>query len=312
MSGRDWTRQELKDLAKIAKNKPAFTTDYELSGLLSRQLKRSPESIRWQLRQMRRDTVTVRPPKILLLDIETLPIEALVWGTWKQDIYPEQIKKDWSVLCWCAKWLFDTEVMGQLVTPQEAQQHEDRSVLMKMWELMNEADWVITHNGDDFDVKKLYARFFTHGYPKPMYFKSIDTKKVASQTFGFTYNKLDWISQILGIGRKIETDFKWWKECEAGNKKYLDMMLKYNKMDVNLEEEVYLKLRPWMEKHPTAGLYANMIGDVCPACGSNDLHWNGTYETALGLYKAFRCQDCGAIGRASKKDYKLASSNTQN
>lgn len=315
MSGTTWTEAELKRLRRLYKNKPEWTTDYTYSLLLSKEFKRSPESVRWQLRQLHRsrlDAVIVKPPKILLLDIETNPIEALVWDVWKQDIHPEQIKKDWSILCWSAKWLFEPKVIGASVLPQEAVAHEDRSVLMRLWELMNEADVIVWHNGNDFDRKKINTRFFVENYPKPMYYQSIDTLKVAKENFSLTYNKLDWIASVIGVGRKIETSFKWWKECEAGNKQYLDLMLKYNNQDIHLEEEVYLRLRPWMEKHPNMNLYANMVGDCCPTCGSNNLNWKGKYATGLGLYKAFRCEECGAIGRSTLKKNKINASEVQN
>ena len=311
MSGKTWTPPELKKLRQLYSEKPEWTTDYEFSELLVTTFKRSAESIRWQLRQFHRTVLETEAPKILLLDIETMPIEALVFDVWKQDIGLKQIKKDWSVICWSAKWLFDDKVMGQVVRPDEAVKHEDASVLMRLWELVNEADWVITHNGDNFDLKKLNARWFQHGYTKPMYYQSIDTKKVANENFDFTYAKLDWIAKIIGVGRKIETDFEWWAECEAGNQKYLDMMLKYNKQDVHLEEEVYLRLRPWMSKHPNTGLYTAEIGNVCTCCGSNNIHWKGKYATALGLYQAFRCEDCGALGRSTKKAYKIQSTEVQ-
>lgn len=314
MSGVAWTEAELKKLRRLYRDKPEWATDYQYALLLAKQFERTPESVRWQFRQFHRDPsnpVAVQPPKILLMDIETLPAEALVWGTWKQDIHMEQIKKDWSILCYAAKWLFDPKPFGAVVTPQEAIAHQDNSILQGIWNLLNEADYVIWHNGDDFDAKKINARLFVKGYPKPMYYKSVDTLKIAKENFALTYNKLDWIAQIIGIGRKIETEFKWWKECEAGSKKYLDMMFKYNKHDIHLEEEVYLRLRPWMDKHPNMNLYANMIGNVCPTCGSNALDWRGKYATALGLYQAFRCTDCGAIGRSTKKAYKLAQSEVQ-
>lgn len=313
MSGKEWSKKELSVVEKAVANKPRFSTDYQLSELLAKQLNRSVESVRWQVRLLRKETPTeVKPSKILLLDIETLPIEALVWDVWKQDIYPEQIVKDWSIVCWSAKWLFDSKVMGAAVTPQEAIARQDRSVLMGVWNLMNEADWIIWHNGENFDAKKLNARFYVNGYPKPMYYKSIDTKKIATDNFAFTYNKLDWIAQIVGIGRKVETEFEWWAECAKGDKKYINRMLDYNKHDIHLEEEVYLKLRPWMEKHPNAGLWSNQIGKVCPCCGDNYIVPDGTYSTALGLYQAFRCQKCGALSRSTKKQFKLNGVEVQN
>ena len=312
MSGKVWTEPELQRLRQLYKQRGAGLTDYQLSLVFAPMFERTPESVRWQLRQFHREVKAARPVKILLLDIETLPIEALVWDVWKQNIYMEQVKKDWSILCWAAKWLYDDKVMGEVVTPEEAMEHKDDSVLPRLWELMEEANIIVWHNGDNFDKKKINARLFQNGYTKPMYYQSIDTKKIAVDNFAFTYNKLDWISQILGIGRKIETEFKWWKECEAGSVKHLNMMLKYNKMDVHLEEEVYLKLRPWMDKHPNVGLFSNEIGNVCPTCGSNNLHWKGTYSTALGLYQAFRCEDCGGLGRSTKKVHKLNQSEVSN
>lgn len=307
-----WHPSQVSALKKARQQAPAYVTDYQLAGQLSGKLRKSPEAIRWRLREMRREAAPAGPPKILLLDIETMPIEALVFGTWKQNIYMDNIKKDWSVLCWAAKWLFDDTVHGQVVRPEEAVAHEDASVLGKLWEMVNEADIIVHHNGNEFDMKRLNARWFVKGYPKPMYYQPIDTKVAAQATFGFTFNKLDWIAHIIGVGRKVETEFTWWKECEAGNKKYLAQMLEYNKHDVHLEEEVYLRMRPWMDKHPNLNLYTNTVGNVCPACGSNNLDWGGTYATQLGKYQGFRCQDCGAIGRSTKKQYKIQSSEVQN
>src|SRR5688500_19264039 len=44
-------------------------------------------------------------PKVLIFDIETAPIEAYVWDIWNQNVSLEQIKEDWAVLSWSAKWL---------------------------------------------------------------------------------------------------------------------------------------------------------------------------------------------------------------
>ena len=45
--------------------------------------------------------------KILILDIETAPIRAKVWGIWNQNISIDQIESDWFILTWAAKWLFE-------------------------------------------------------------------------------------------------------------------------------------------------------------------------------------------------------------
>lgn len=311
MTAKPWGKVELQRLRRIYDNKPSWVTENELAGQLAGSFKRSPESIRWQMRTMRQE-LAVTPPQILLLDIETLPIEAKVWGVWNQDIAPSQIKKDWSVVCWSAKWLFSPDVYGQHVTPSEAVSRTENSILGPMWELMDQAHMVITHNGNNFDIKKLNTKFLMAGMPKPGYSKSIDTLEIAKKNFAFTYNKMGWINKLLGIGTKMETSFQWWDEASEGNLKYLDMMLDYNKQDVFILEELYLKLRPWMSGHPNMGVFSGKDFPVCPTCGGHDLHWNKLYSTPLGLYKSFRCQDCGSIGRATKKQYKLGSAVAQN
>lgn len=308
---KNWTKAEVDKLRKAYDNKPAWMTENDLAGKLVKSFKRSPESIRWQMRMFRKEVVA-ESPKILLLDIETLPIEAKVWGVWNQNIQPSQIKKDWSIVCWSAKWLFDDHAFGVHVTPEEAVSRKENSILEPIWDAMDQAHIVITHNGNDFDIKKLNTKFLLAGMPKPGYSKSIDTLEIARKNFAFTYNKMGWINELLGIGTKMETSFKWWDEASEGNVKYLDMMLDYNKQDVDILEELYLKLRPWMASHPNMGVFSGTDFPVCPTCGGHDLHWNKLYSTPLGLYKSFRCQDCGSIGRSTKKQYKMGKAVAQN
>lgn len=305
-----WTPAALKRLTEIYRATPDYITDYELAGRLASSFKKSPEAIRWQLRQFHRKESFVEPAKTLLLDIETLPIEARVWGTYKQNINPVQIQKDWSILCWSAKWLFDSKAFGEVVSPKEAIAREDKRILPRVWNLMNEADIIVWQNGDNFDRKKLNTRFLLAGFPPPMYYKSVDTYKVFTDNFDFTYNKLDWVANVLGVGRKVQTSFEWWNECAEGNQDYLSKMLKYNMVDVQLTEEVYLKIRPWISNHPNLGLFT-LRGDACRCCGDVNIKWSGKYQTALGLYKGFRCQTCGAIGRSTLKKFKLAGSRVQ-
>lgn len=310
MAAKIWSKAEVEKLRKAYEKKPAWITENELAGKLASSFKRSPESVRWQMRMMRKEVVA-QPPKILLLDIETLPIEAKVWGVWNQNVAPSQIKKDWSIACWSAKWLFDSEAHGERVTAEEAVARKEDSILGSIWKMIDEANVVIAHNGNDFDLKKLNTKFLIAGMPSPSYYKSIDTLEVAKKNFSFTFNKLDWINKLLGIGTKMETSFKWWDEASEGNEKYLDMMLEYNMQDTFILEELYLKLRPWISGHPNMAVYSGKDFPVCPTCGSHDLHWNSTYSTPLGLYKSFRCQDCGSIGRSTKKQYKLGTAQVQ-
>lgn len=244
--------------------------------------------------------------KILLFDIETAPMEVYVWGLkYNNYISPDNIIKDYSVLSWSAKWLFEPDVYGEVVTGEQAINRDDASILKTMWELLDEADVVITQNGKKFDIPKLNSRFLLAGYPPPMYYQVIDTKEVMSKNFGFSSNKLDYVLKQAGMEHKDDMEFQDWIECVRGNGKYLQKMLSYNKKDVVIMEELYLWLRPWIPSHANLGVFIDEGRECCPNCQSVELRWTGQYATPLGLYEAFRCGRCGAIGRSTKKKYKI-------
>lgn len=244
--------------------------------------------------------------KILLFDIETAPMEVYVWGLkYNNYISPENIIKDYSILCWSAKWLFEPEVMGEVVSGKQAIAREDADILAPMWKLLNDADIVITQNGKKFDIPKLNSRFLLAGYPPPMYYQMVDTKEVMTKQFGFSSNKLDYVNKFLGIEGKSDMEFEDWIECVRGNEKALTKMITYNKRDVVIMEELYLKLRPWIPAHANLGVYADSDKECCPNCESTELQWVGQYATPLGLYEAARCGGCGAIMRSTKKRYKI-------
>ena len=243
--------------------------------------------------------------KILLFDIETTPMEVYVWGlVGNKYIQPMNVIKDWNVLSWSAKWLFDSEVMSDIQTPKEAIDRSDSRVIGGVWDLINQANVVIAHNGDRFDLKKLNTRFIMNGYLPPSPYQSIDTLKVAKRNFAFSSNKLDYLGKIMTNKGKISTNFQLWTDCLAGDKQALHDMLEYNEEDVRLLEEVYVELRPWIKSHPNVGVY--MEDEVCPACGSEDVHPNGGYyTTTANKYESYRCDDCGSLSRKLESELSI-------
>ena len=141
-------------------------------------------------------------PKILLFDIETALMEVYVWGLYKQRIPHTNIIKDkdgneksWFVLSWAAKWLFDDNVQSDIVTPSESKSRNDKRILKSIWKLLDEAEIVIGHNLDRFDIRKLNARFIDHDNNPPSPFRSIDTLKVARKEFAFVSYKQDFLTK---------------------------------------------------------------------------------------------------------------------
>jgi hypothetical protein len=235
--------------------------------------------------------------KILLFDIETTPMEVYVWGLFgNKYINHGNIIEDWNILSWSAKWLCDSEVMSEIQSPEDAINRDDSKVVGGIWDLINQADIVIAHNGDKFDLKKLNTRFHMNGYLPPSPYQSIDTLKVAKRSFAFSSNRLDYLGKIMTNKGKIDTNFKLWTDCLKGDKKALKEMLQYNEEDVRLLEEVYVELRPWIKSHPNVGIYVD--GEACPSCGSDDIVPNGGYYTTMvNQYESFRCNGCGSLSR---------------
>lgn len=237
--------------------------------------------------------------KVLLFDIETLMMKVYVWNTaYKQYIPPQNIISDWCCLGWSAKWLFDSDVISDVLTPKEAIKKNDRRILLGIWKLLDEADIIIGHNGDRFDRRKLNYRFALEGFGPTLPYQLIDTMKVSKREFASPSYSLNYLCGRFGLPVKIETDFNLWKECYAGNSDALKRMQRYNENDVVILEEFYLKIRPWIKNHPNIGVYVDTEASQCPNCGSTNLEFKGYYHTPTGRYQAFRCKDCGAIGRA--------------
>lgn len=240
-------------------------------------------------------------PKILILDIETSPCKGVFWRPGKQIISVDNITKDWNVICWAAKWMFSDVIMSDVLTPDEAVKGDDSRIMHSIWELINDADIIIAHNGNRFDLRKLNWRFKINGLVPPMPYQSIDTLRVAQREFGSSSHKMQFLSQMILHKEKIRTDFDLWKRCLTGDPKALKDMEEYCRYDTHLLEEIYLELRPWIKSHPNLGLYSETGSSVCAACASPDLQWGKFYYTPAGKYKAYRCK-CGAIGRSRFSD----------
>jgi hypothetical protein len=244
----------------------------------------------------------LRKPKILLFDIETAPNTAFVWGHYEQNVLGYE--RQWYMLAFCAKWI-DGDTISRCLPDYESYKpntDDDREMITELWNLFNEADVIIGHNLDSFDITKSNARFIVHGLNPPSPYKTIDTKKVARRYFRFNSNKLDDLGNTLGVGRKMKhTGFELWKDCMSGDLEAWEVMRMYNRQDVLLLERVYNKLKVWMVNHPNMAILSE-IENGCPVCNSTNLRRDGFSITATGRKERFQCGSCGAwaVGKHKK------------
>ena len=234
-------------------------------------------------------------PRILMVDIETAPMEVYVWGLYKQFIPHGNVIKDWCMLSWCAKWLYDDEIQSDLVTIDEARDRNDKRITQSIHKLLDDADIIVGHNLDKFDDRKIKARFITNGIEPPSPYRTIDTLKITRREFALPSYKQDYLTKYFGLTNKINVSefggFDLWKNCVTGNSKALDDMLYYNKFDVIGLEELYLKIRPYIKNHPNLGVL--MDEDTCPNCASEHLEeTNSEYFTAANKFPVYRCLNC--------------------
>ena len=250
------------------------------------------------------ETAMVETPKILVYDIETAPILGYMWHFWKGGTSPNMMERSSYVMSWAAKWLHDKEVMADALCYDENYtpgDEDDTRMLLGIWELLDEADFVVAHNGDNFDAKVLNTAFLLAGLRPPTPYRSIDTLKIAKRKFRFGSNKLDHILKLLeGRGKHDAGGFETWRGCMDGDMEAWDRMVTYNKQDVLDLETIYMQLRAWDHQHPSVATTGRTAGRrACTVCGSENVVDTGrTVSTNASQFKLFQCDDCGHHMRA--------------
>jgi uncharacterized protein YprB with RNaseH-like and TPR domain len=179
--------------------------------------------------------------KILLLDIETTPMQVYAWGLWDQNISIDQIIKSTEMLCFGARWLDGKKVIFKSV-------HHDgkKEMLKELHKLMDEADLLVGWNSAAFDHKHINREFLENKMTPPSPTKDLDLMTITKANFLFPSNKLDYVAQKLDVGAKVKhSGFNLWIRCMEGDKKAWKEMKEYQIQDVNLLVDLYHELLPW-------------------------------------------------------------------
>lgn len=228
--------------------------------------------------------------RLLAWDLENSPHLAYVWGTWQQNVYPDQIVEKGRVLCFGAKWL-DT---GKYIFKAEYE-HGRQEMLETIHDLLSEADGVLSWNGARFDTPKMNREFWLEGMDPPAPYKEIDLMRVAKRRFRFSSNKLDEVAKEAGVGEKVVHEgFPMWPKVMHGDEKARRMFKKYQRQDVELLVKLYEKFKPWIpaSMHPNAAL-VDGVPFGCVHCSSDKLQKRGFSATGTSVYQRYVCLDCG-------------------
>lgn len=243
-------------------------------------------------------------PKILILDVETFPNTAYVWKFFKENIGAKQVLEYSTLASFAYKWLDDDAVYYE-----DTQHQSEKQLVRKLLAVLDLADIVVAHNGAKFDLPTIQGRALVLGLKPPSPYKIVDTLLVARYEFNFPANNLIHLSQLLGVELKGDHQkfpgFELWEQCMKGNPEAWEEMRTYNKQDVITLEQIYLKMRPFMRRHPNVAVYAETNQILCPKCGSAHIQKRGYLTTNVYKYQRFQCQTCGGWARTRFNEYPI-------
>ena len=296
--------EEAKSLGIVAKKEEIYDKGKQPRYTIDRS---DWQKIKNKRKKMKKQKENPKQAKIYIVDIETAPTQAYVFGKWKQNIHDDALINDWFILTWSAKELFKDEIYSSTITPEEVANEDDKRVCEGLYRILDDADIIIGHNFQKFDRKKSNSRFLMNGLGCPSSYQIIDTCLQARKNLGELSNKLDVLAKKLGVGKKVEHEgFMLWRKCLEGDTDALNRMQEYNDGDIIINEEVYLKMRPFILPHPNLNLFLAEGSQTCPSCESDKLEPVSEYVTYANTYSEYKCKRCGNRCRANKKHTKLS------
>lgn len=221
--------------------------------------------------------------RVLLLDIETSPLLVTAWRLFnKAPLGYENIVKESYIILACWQWLGEKSVQSA-VSPRV---WDDKPVVNALKRVLAEADAVVAHNGKKFDLPIIRARALKHGHIIQPNFVEIDTLQLARRGFRFNSNRLDYLGEFLGVGRKKRTEYNLWLKVIDGDQDALEEMRSYCEQDVRLLGRVFERLRPYLPPATCRQLFGKI---KCGRCGSRHLVRRGKRVD----YTQYQCQECG-------------------
>lgn len=267
---------------------------------------------------------------ILFYDIESLPLQAYIWGCGENHIRHQQLlpnKNMWELICITYCWNNGPVQIIKWTSEGGTEQ------MMKEFDLLLEkADHTIGKNSDRFDVKMLNAHRMLQGLPgNPSWSKyTDDLEKQMRRYFRLPSQSLDYISAQLGFGGKVKMEFQDWIDidrymdvqklvqhkalneisvnavCTAQYKTTLDVILKvgkkamdkmcfYGKKDTRDTRALWHKLKQHFEPKLNMATLQNSKPEIaCRHCNSINLICYGTRPSGKTLWQTYQCKDCGS------------------
>lgn len=221
--------------------------------------------------------------KRLFFDIETSfnVIGAFQTG-YNQTIQHHQILEERKIICICYKWEGKEKVYS---LDWDNKKQCDKRMLQEFIKIANQADQLVAHNGDRYDLPWIRTRCLFHRIDMFPEYTSVDTLKLSRSKFKFNSNKLDYISKYLGFnGKRKHEGWDMWVKVWKAEKGALKDMVDYCKDDVVELEKVFLEINNYVNQKTHKGVLEGEERWSCPRCGGSDgIYISRERVTASGI-----------------------------
>lgn len=242
--------------------------------------------------------------KTLTLDIETSPHLCYAFQTWNTNILPAQIIEPTRMISFSAKWLdakrvaFHSEYEG--FAPEGVSRTEAHEAMVRAaFALLDEADVLVTYNGNRFDIPHMGREFRKYHLGEPSPYVSVDLYRAIKKEEIWASHKLAYLTEQLNLSGKLDNSgWRLWKGVLSDDPvvraKAWREMRRYNKRDTSTTEELFLEYLPQIRNLPAAALYEDEISTelVCPSCKSGWIQSRGWAYTKTRRYPRYQCQAC--------------------
>lgn len=246
-------------------------------------------------------------PRIVLWDIEVAHNIIAKFDLREEFTHYGNLIQERYIICGAWKALGEKQTHAVSVLDDKkrfkASPADDLHVVKTLHRVVSEADVLVAHNGDKFDLRWLAGRVLKHGLPPLPPVQTIDTLKIARRRFYLNSNRLDYLGKYLGFGGKTATPSGLWLDALRGDRDAITTMVAYNKDDVDLLERVFERLRPFVSTHVNRQLWGH---EGCPRCGSSKVQARGFARTATQVYQRFQCCACAGWFRSRQADRRQA------